>query len=148
MGIKEKIMRIATGRTTLERKQEQAAMTEIRKEALAEGLRERRKHIIKLAAEKEKIKYEREIKRLKEPRQSFFGGMNYGSPFGQPRQLPTRTISKPKTRTIYVKKGKHYVKKQVRSKQRVSIQPTPQPQRYDILGNLGGRNNRERYRVI
>ena len=96
MGFKEKLMKIATGKTSIERKQEQAAMTEIRKEAMAEGLRERRKHIVKLAAEREKIKYEREIKKLREPKQSFFGKANYGSPFGQPRSLGTRTAGKRK----------------------------------------------------
>ena len=96
MGIKEKIAQLATGKTAIERKQEKAAMQIIRQEARAASLQERRKHIVKLAAEREKIKYEREIKRLKEPRQSFFGGMNYGSPFGQPRSLGTRSAGKKK----------------------------------------------------
>ena len=96
MGFKEKIAQLATGKTAIERKQEKAAMQIIRQEARAASLQERRKHIVKLAAEREKIKYEREIKKLREPKQSFFGKANYGSPFGEPRSLGTRTAGKRK----------------------------------------------------
>jgi len=95
MGFREKIAQLATGKTLLERKQEKAAMQVIRQEARAAALQEKRKQVVKLAAEKEKVKYEREIKRLREPKQSFFGRANYGSPFGQPRSLGTKKAGKP-----------------------------------------------------
>ena len=95
MGFREKLAQFVTGKTTLERKQEKAAMQVIRSEARSTALQERRKHIVKLAAEREKIKYEREIKKLREPKQSFFGRVDYGSPFGQPRRLGTKKAAKP-----------------------------------------------------
>ena len=132
MGFKEKLMRIATGKTPLERKQEQAAMSEIRKEARAEGLRERRKHIVKLAVEKEKVKYEREIKRLREPKQSFFGKANYGSPFGEPRSLGTRTVT--------IGKGK--------KKRKIQQTYTPKVKRYSDLIGFDFPNQQKKFKII
>ena len=132
----EKVKQFATGKTELERKQEAAAMKDIRAEARAAALRERRTQAVRLATEREKAKYEQEIKKLRQPKKTWSSNMSYGSQFGQPR-FQKQTQSKPQKRTIYVKKGKHYIKKTIKSKV-PQIQKPKQAQEFlDIIGFKG-----------
>ena len=141
MGFVEKIKRIATGKSEMERKQESAAMSEIRRKALAAQLKEREAQAVKFAQERERVSYEKRTKALRTPKPGFFQGMQgYGSPFGQPRFQQSRAIKPTKKyKTVYVKKGKHYVKKKVRAGTK---QPRiNQPQKFiDVIG-MGRRSN-------
>lgn len=94
MAFFEKLKRITSGKTELERKQEKAALSEIRKSVMAAQLRERRTQAVKFAVEKERLKYSKATKKLKNPK-PYFGGFNvvapeyknYGSITGQPRMF-------------------------------------------------------------
>ena len=121
MGFIERVKQIATGKSAIERRQEAVAMGEIRKKAIAAGLRERETQAVKFAAEREKAIYEKRTKALRQPKKGIFGVVapefkTYGSPFGQPRFFRGRNeiVRGKKHKTVYVKKGKHYVKKRIR----------------------------------
>ena len=87
----EKVKRIATGRTESERKQVAVANIQIRKKALAAELREREKQSVRLSTEKVRAKADAKLKTIRSPPRF---SMNYGSPFGQPKQLaPPRTVT-------------------------------------------------------
>ena len=121
MGFVEKVKQAVSGRTETERRQEVAAMAEIRRKALAARLRERETQAIKFAAEEERVAYDKRIKALKsKPSGSgFFSGFQryYGT------RPPQRVgISVPKRVKRKGKKKKHRVQYQ-------------RPQRYDVLGS-------------
>ena len=148
MGFIERAKQFATGKTTMERKQESAAMAEIRRKALAAQLREREKQAIKFAQEREVLEYSKRRRQLTQPKKFGFTAVapeytKYGSPFGQPRSLQSqRRVIKVITKG---KKGKRKV--------RYVQAPQQQPQGYtDILGlgSLGGKGSGEnkRYDVL
>ena len=95
----EKLKTFATGKTDIERKQEASAMRKIRKKATSAGLQERQKQAIRLATEREKIRVDRQIKAMHQPRPSIASGFNFGTPFGEPRQIK-QVKTKPRKRTI------------------------------------------------
>ena len=144
MGFLSKAKEVISGKTELERKQEKAANTQIRKEVMSAQLRERKEQAVKYAVEAEKIKYQQKIKQLKQPRPAFsgfgsspsndmFGFRNYGSVTGQPRVVntPVRMVRKRvriKSKPMRRKKKYKYV--QVRT----PIPQQPQPRKFDILG--------------
>ena len=138
MRILRNIRQVFTGRTDVERKQEQLANAQIRKEALAEQLRVRREHAVKYAGEAERLKYQQKIKQLRQPKQSYGGfGLqsneyrDYGSAFGQPRIVKQRVI----TRTIGKGKKKRKVKRTIRTAPQYKFdQIAETPRRFDILG--------------
>jgi hypothetical protein len=107
MGFVEKVKQFFTGKTSTERAQESAALTEIRKKAFAAGLQEKQNQAIRLAKEREKVIYERKVKALRTPKPSFFAGiesgMSYGSPFGQPRfaSSPIKRRKQPAIKYVY-----------------------------------------------
>ena len=80
MGIVDKLAQAVTGKTKIERMQENAANKEIRRKANAAALREREKQAISFAEKRERKIYEERTKKLNKPKQSFF---SYGNPFGQ-----------------------------------------------------------------
>ena len=87
---------------------------EIKRKALESALNEKEIQEIRLAQERQRIKADRKLKQMKQGGSGFFSGynQNYGSPFGQPRQLGTRTIVKykgkgKKRRKIVTKKPIH-----------------------------------------
>ena len=119
MAFLEKIKRIATGKTEIERNEEAEANKIIRQKVLQAQLKEREIQNVRLAQESIRAKAEAKLKQIRNPRPAFSMGysMNYGSPFGQPtQQVIQKTISKPKTKYTYVKKGKRYIRKKVPTK--------------------------------
>jgi len=118
----EKVKQIATGRTESERKQVAVANIQIRKKALAAELREREKQSVRLSTEKVRAKADAKLKTIRSPPRF---SMNYGSPFGQPRQL-----APPRTLTPRVKS-----KKKSKKKKRIYQGPVQQIQqkRYDPI---------------
>ena len=167
MSFIEKVKTTITGKNELERKQEKLANLAIRKKALAAQYQERQKQQVRLAAEKEKLAAESQLRKMKaqynRPQNSFFGTVaqhqpkQYSSPFGggmtdvlgfggnAPRHPTGKAVMK--KRVIYVKKGKHYVRKTRYTK--TAPRQTPQvPQRYDVLGSGFGGGSVKKFRVI
>ena len=92
MGFLSNLKQITSGKTELERKQEKAANTQLRKDINDAIFKTRKEEAIKFAVIKEQLKYSNATKKLKSPRKSVgnFGIVapeykNYGSITGQPR---------------------------------------------------------------
>jgi len=147
MGFIEKVKQVVTGKNEIERLQEQQANKVIRAKAISASLQERQKQAIRVAIEREKVNADNRIKKLREPRPSFWNAQvqsTMGLPFGSPIQQQTMSVNN-KPRFYYIKKGKRYIKKRVKSNK--PTQPSA-PQRYDVLGSIGSFGTGQRYRVI
>jgi hypothetical protein len=135
MGFIDKVKRVVSGKREIEVLQESSANKIIRAKANASALQERQKQAIRIATEREKIYADNKIKQMRQPKQSFFSAQpTLGMPFGSPirdNAMPSR----PKTTFQYIKKGKRYIRRRVKMPR--PSQPA-QPQRYDVLGSLGG----------
>jgi hypothetical protein len=107
MRIFKKVTEALTGKTEIERKQEKLAMKEIRRQINAERLRTRRDEALKFARESEKIRYQRRLETLKNPKISFLQSPNYsqGLFIQQPKQNLSikKKLRKPATREVYKK---------------------------------------------
>ena len=141
MAIIRRIREAISGKSDIERKQEKVATAQIRKEVMSAQLRERREQAVKYAVEAEKLKYQRKLNQLKNPKpkvggssfglqtntNDLFGFRNYGSVSGQTRIINKRTITKP----IGNKSIRR--KKKIRKRFRQPVQ-SQQPERINILG--------------
>ena len=138
MAFFEKVKQIATGRTEAERRQLAAANAQIRQKVFAAELREREKQSIRLSEESIRAKAEMKLKQIRNPKpmggflSPVNSGMNYGiGGFGQPIKTP-----KTKSRYVYVKKGKRYIRKKVSGPKMVRPQISQPQKRWDPI--MGG----------
>lgn len=106
---------------------------EIKRKALESALNEKEVQQIKLAQEGQRIKADRKLKQMKQG-SGFWGGFNqnYGSPFGQPKQLGTKTIVKYKGKGK--KRKKIVTKKPINSSYSFENLTMGNPNRFDVLG--------------
>jgi hypothetical protein len=136
-----KVQQFVSGKTDIERKQEQAANEVIRKKAIVAQLKERERQAIKFGMEKEKVAYERRMKALREPPkpmyQSPIGGGQFANILGSSQPVEQRAVTRRtiRTREVPIRKGKKIVGyKRVSVKQKRITQPKViQPQPYRII---------------
>lgn len=132
----EKVKEFATGKNKEERDYEREYEKEIRKESMKAELEERKIQNVRLAREKIRAKADARIKSFRQPKPAYGGfTMNYGSPFGQPRQLPVRRVAVPVRRKVKKSKVRYITVRQ------------PAPARFDMLGGSFG-GSRKGFRVI
>jgi len=107
---------------------------EIKRKALESALNEKEVQEIKLAQEGQRLKASKKLGKMKQGNSGFFSGynQNYGSPFGQPRQLGTRTIVKYKGKGK--KRRKIVTKKPIHSSYSFGGLAFGKPNRVDVLG--------------
>jgi len=141
----EKVKEFATGKNAEEREYESKINKEIRAEAMRAELEERRVQNVRLAKERIKIQADAKLrsfrqKAIQQPQQGFGMFNGYGSPFGQPRQLGTRTVRQVR---VPMRKGKR--KSKVRYVYNKPVNPVAN--RFDVVGGFGT-NRKSGYRVI